>query len=157
MRLVHNKAPELLCKLEMIFPPGFFNPMQHLILHLANEALLGGPCQNRWQFGNEREFKHIRTKCGNKAKIEASIAEATILEEVSDCRTTYYPDHVPTLHNKLSRYNTDEPKYKPTLHLFKGQGGTTGGSHSYIMPNTEWHEIMLYVLHNTSQASDLMR
>jgi hypothetical protein len=24
----------LLCKLETIFPPGFFNPMQHLILHL---------------------------------------------------------------------------------------------------------------------------
>jgi hypothetical protein len=23
----------LLCKLEKIFPPGFFNPMQHLILH----------------------------------------------------------------------------------------------------------------------------
>jgi hypothetical protein len=28
----------LLCKLEKIFPPGFFNPMQHLILHLPNEA-----------------------------------------------------------------------------------------------------------------------
>jgi hypothetical protein len=28
----------LLCKLEKIFPPGFFNPMQHLILHLPYEA-----------------------------------------------------------------------------------------------------------------------
>ena len=35
-------APELICKLEMIFPPGFFNPMQHLILHLPTEARLGG-------------------------------------------------------------------------------------------------------------------
>ena len=31
-------APVLLCKLEKIFPPGFFNPMQHLILHLPYEA-----------------------------------------------------------------------------------------------------------------------
>ena len=31
-------APELICKLEMIFPPSFFNPMQHLILHLPTEA-----------------------------------------------------------------------------------------------------------------------
>ena len=34
-------APELICKLEK-FPPGFFNPMQHLILHLPTEARLGG-------------------------------------------------------------------------------------------------------------------
>src|SRR3954462_6362530 len=35
-------APELICKLEKIFPPGFFNPMQHLILPLPAEARLGG-------------------------------------------------------------------------------------------------------------------
>ena len=34
-------APELICKLKMIFPPGFFNPMQHLILHLPTEERLG--------------------------------------------------------------------------------------------------------------------
>jgi hypothetical protein len=34
-------APELLCKLEKIFPPGFFNPMQHLILHLPCEVRIG--------------------------------------------------------------------------------------------------------------------
>ena len=33
----------LLCKLENIFPPGFFNPMQHLIIYLPYEARLGGP------------------------------------------------------------------------------------------------------------------
>jgi hypothetical protein len=32
----------LLCKLEKIFPPGFFNPMQHMILHLPYEARMGG-------------------------------------------------------------------------------------------------------------------
>jgi hypothetical protein len=32
----------LLCKLEKIFPPGFFNPMHHLILHLLYEARIGG-------------------------------------------------------------------------------------------------------------------
>jgi hypothetical protein len=31
----------LLCKLEKIFPPDFFNPMQHLILHLPYEAQMG--------------------------------------------------------------------------------------------------------------------
>ena len=36
-------APELLCKLEKIFPPGFFLSMQHLIVHLPYEARMGGP------------------------------------------------------------------------------------------------------------------
>jgi hypothetical protein len=35
-------APKLLCKLEKIFPPGFFLSMQHLILHLPNEVRMGG-------------------------------------------------------------------------------------------------------------------
>ena len=35
-------APVLLCKLEKIFPPGFFLAMQHLILHLPRKARLGG-------------------------------------------------------------------------------------------------------------------
>ena len=38
-------APVLLCKLEKIFPPSFFNLMQHLILHLPYEARMGGPCR----------------------------------------------------------------------------------------------------------------
>jgi hypothetical protein len=38
----------LVCKLEKIFPPGFFNPMQHLIIHL------GGPVQTRWAYPYER-------------------------------------------------------------------------------------------------------
>jgi hypothetical protein len=50
-------APLLLCKLEMIFPPGFFLPMQHLILHLPREARLGGPVQARWCYPIERCLK----------------------------------------------------------------------------------------------------
>jgi hypothetical protein len=39
---LERMAPMLLCKLEKIFPPGFFNPMQHLISHLPYEARMGG-------------------------------------------------------------------------------------------------------------------
>jgi hypothetical protein len=35
-------TPMLLCKLKKIFPPGFFNPTQHLVLHLPYEAQMGG-------------------------------------------------------------------------------------------------------------------
>ena len=42
---LETMAPELVCELEKIFPPGFFLPMQHLIVHLPTEARLGGPCR----------------------------------------------------------------------------------------------------------------
>ena len=33
----------MLCRMEMIFPPGFFTVMVHLVTHLATEAEIGGP------------------------------------------------------------------------------------------------------------------
>ena len=44
----------ILCKLERIFPLGFFNSMEHLPIHLAYEARLGGPIQYRWMYQFER-------------------------------------------------------------------------------------------------------
>src|SRR5664279_4354477 len=46
--VIKEMALELLCKLERIFPPGFFVPMVHMILHLPTGARIGGPVQNRW-------------------------------------------------------------------------------------------------------------
>jgi len=42
------------CKLEQIFPPGFFNSMEHLPIHLPYEARVGGPVQYRWMYPFER-------------------------------------------------------------------------------------------------------
>ena len=41
---LERMAPVLICKLEKVFLPGFFNLMQHLILHLLYEARMGGAC-----------------------------------------------------------------------------------------------------------------
>ena len=54
---LERMTPVLLCKLEKIFPPGFFNPMQHLILHLSNKARMTGPVQFHWCYPIERCLK----------------------------------------------------------------------------------------------------
>ena len=71
---------------------------------------------------------------------------------MSDCATTYYSDDVPTLHDKLSRYNTSNSENEPGLLLFKGQGGVAGGSKSYTIKNDEWQSIMFYVLDNMKEV-----
>ena len=56
MMMVEKNIVETLCKLEKIFPPGFFDSMEHLPVHLAYEARVGGPVQYRWMYPFERYF-----------------------------------------------------------------------------------------------------
>lgn len=47
----------ILCKLEKIFPPAFFDVMVHLAIHLPREVKLGGPVHYRWMYPIERYVK----------------------------------------------------------------------------------------------------
>src|SRR5215216_1891269 len=123
-------APELICKLEKIFPSGFFNPMQHLILHLPTEARLGGGgVQTCWCYTTKRMQKTLRAKCKNKRRIEASMAEAFITEEAANFVTADYEAKNHHLHNPKPPYNADDPKKgRSNLSLFKGNLAPASGS-----------------------------
>ena len=54
MRRLELEIPEILCKLERIFPPAFFDSMEHLPVHLPYEARIVGPVQFRWMYPYER-------------------------------------------------------------------------------------------------------
>ena len=43
-----------LCHLENIFPLSFFDVMEHLPVHLVEEALIAGPVQFRWMYPIDR-------------------------------------------------------------------------------------------------------
>ena len=49
-----------LCRLENIFPPSFFDVMEHLVVHLPDKAALGGPVQYRWMYPFERYMYHLK-------------------------------------------------------------------------------------------------
>ena len=44
------------CNMERIFVPPFFTISVHLLVHLVEEAKLGGPVQYRWMYPLERYF-----------------------------------------------------------------------------------------------------
>ena len=50
----------ILCKLERIFPPAFFDIMIHLLVHLPREAKLAGPVSYRWMYPFESYFTYIQ-------------------------------------------------------------------------------------------------
>ena len=51
---LEENIPIILCKLECIFPPAFFDVMEHLMVHLPYEARMGGPVHYRWMYPFER-------------------------------------------------------------------------------------------------------
>jgi hypothetical protein len=98
----------------------------------------------------ERCQKVLRTRCKNKCKIEPSIAEAYILEELSNFTSKYYADNLPSVHNPPPRYNAGDNE--SNLSLFQGQLGSASGVTIKTLQLQEWRTIMLYVLTNLSEV-----
>ena len=51
---LENDIPLILYKHERIFPPSFFDSMEHLPVHLAYEARIAGAVQYKWMYPFER-------------------------------------------------------------------------------------------------------
>jgi hypothetical protein len=75
-----------------IFPPGLFNPMQHLLIHILYEAKVGVPVQYRWMYHIERALENLRAMIQNKARVEGCIVEAFLLKEVSYFTSVYFAE-----------------------------------------------------------------
>ena len=78
------------------------------------------------------------------------MAEAYILEEVSNFTTKYYADNLPSVQNPTPRYNAGA--IESNLSLFQGQLGSASCSRSKFLTLEEWRTIMLYVLTNLSEV-----
>jgi hypothetical protein len=57
MQRLEKQIAVLVCKMEIIFPPRWFNVMQYLLVHLSWEARVRWPVQFRWMYSQERELK----------------------------------------------------------------------------------------------------
>lgn len=153
MRTLEKEIPVLLCKLEKMFPPGFFNVMQHLIVHLPYEARVGGPVTYRWMYVFERAMHHLRLKVRNKARVEGSIVEACIVQEITNCVSLYFSDHVQTTWNRKSRYNNGGKRVQNdgcSLDVFQYEGTLHGRGESRDLTREELNAAKLYILTNCS-------
>jgi hypothetical protein len=130
MEKLEKEIPVLLCKLEKIFPPGWFNPMQYLPVHLPYEAKIGGLQQYRWMYHTERALKKLRAMIDNKARVEGCIAEEFKVKEITYFTSVYFAEHhnvnAPTM-----RYHVDEDIPYSDLQNFQWKGTTVGSSTTY--------------------------
>ncbi|XP_026445460.1 uncharacterized protein LOC113346086 [Papaver somniferum] len=87
---LEKRIPLILCKLERIFHPDFFDVMVHLAVHLPREAKLVGPVGYSWIYPIERFFGTLKRYVKNRARPEGSIVEAYILKECLKFCSMYF-------------------------------------------------------------------
>ncbi|KAL0305080.1 UNVERIFIED_CONTAM: hypothetical protein Scaly_2998100 [Sesamum calycinum] len=92
MEQLEKNIVEILCKFEKIFPPGFFDSIEHLPILLAYEAKISPPLEEK-----------------NRARVEASIVEAYMIGEVSTFCSAYFESHVSTRLNRVLRNDDGGP------------------------------------------------
>jgi len=103
LKTLKTNIPIILCKLEKIFPPSFFDVMLHLAVHLPEEAILRGPVQYGWMYPVERRLLTLKRFVRNMARPEGSIAEAYVAAECLTTCSRYFNDDVETRHNREGR------------------------------------------------------
>jgi hypothetical protein len=144
---LEKEIPVILCKMEKKIPPGFFNPMQHLLIHLPYEAKVGGPVQYRLMYHIKRALRYLKPIVGNMTRVEGSIAEAFILKQVAYFSSVYFVEehnvNVPTVW-----YNVDEEPPCSDLSIFPSRGTTVGSSTSYYPTSEERMAALLYMYAN---------
>jgi hypothetical protein len=117
MEKLEKEILVLLCKLEKIFRLGWFNPMQHLLVHLPYEAKIGGLQQYRWMYHIERALKKLKAMVGNKARVEGCIAEEFKVKEIAYFTSVYFAEH----HNvnaPIMRYHVNQDIPCTNLQIF---------------------------------------
>ncbi|GJS78736.1 zinc finger, PHD-type containing protein [Tanacetum coccineum] len=149
MLKAQSKVVDILCNLELIYPPAFFDIMIHLVIHLPLEALEGGPIRPRWMFPFERFMKKLKGYVRNKAKPEGSIAEGYVAEEALTFSSHYFRD-VTTKFNRPDR-NVDPPPPTCQFQVFRSLCKSIGLRSVIRFDAQELKKVIWYVLHNSPE------
>ncbi|CAN6455265.1 unnamed protein product [Victoria cruziana] len=107
--------------------------MVHLTIHLAEEALLGGPVQYRWMYPIERYLGKLKSYVRNKCHPEGSIAEGYLAEEcMSFC--SQYLNEVETRCNRAPR--NEDGQIIGAIEAFALEENTLQQTHQYVLFNS---------------------
>ncbi|GKE13696.1 gag-pol polyprotein, partial [Tanacetum coccineum] len=146
MLKAQSNVVDIMCNLELIYPPAFFDIMIHLVIYLALEALEGGTIHPRWMYPFERFMKKQKNYVRNKAKPEGSIAEGYVAEEALTFSSYYFRD-VTTKFNYPDR-NVDPPPPKCQFQVFRSVCKLIGLRSVIRFDDQELKKVIWYVLHN---------
>ncbi|CAM9000805.1 unnamed protein product [Rhodiola kirilowii] len=148
-----------LCKLETIFPPSFFNSMEHLPIHLANKVLFGGPVHYRWMYPFERFIYRLKqlSQKGNRAEVEASIVNAYIQLETSYLGSDYLDPELTSNDIRLKQNEvatSDCEDSQISIYNYPGVGGSK--IKWRVLESREFKKATHYIFSNTPELEQYL-
>ena len=69
-----DRSALLMCNLEKVLPPSFFDLQTHLVCHLVEEVGIAGPVHARWMYWVERYMRVLKTWVRQRARPEGNMA-----------------------------------------------------------------------------------
>ncbi|GKA05353.1 reverse transcriptase domain-containing protein, partial [Tanacetum coccineum] len=150
-QIAQSKVINILCNLELIYPPAFFDIMIHLVIHLPLEAIFSGPIRPRWMYPFKRYMKKLKNYVRNKAKPEGSIAEGYVAEEALTFSSHYFRDV--TMKFNYPDRNVDCPPPTCQFQVFKSLCKSIGLRSVIRIDHQELKKVIWYVLHNSPEIN----
>ncbi|XP_004289512.1 PREDICTED: uncharacterized protein LOC101304430 [Fragaria vesca subsp. vesca] len=116
VRSLQEDIVYIMCKLERIFPPTFFDIMIHLMIHLPEQVLRTGLIQYTWCYPNERLSNSERL-----SNDESKEAHWCVLQHCEEAER-YFKSHLERQYgNEMMHIQQQFPaSYDPELHLLAG-------------------------------------
>jgi hypothetical protein len=133
-------------------PPGWFNPMQHLLIHLLYEAKVRGPMQYWWMYPFERALKMLRHMVGNRARVEGCITEEFKYKEIAYFTSVYFTEehnvNAPTM-----QYHVHQDDPHSDLSIFNSRGMTVDVGRVYHLSEEDQNSTLLYMYNNLDEMT----
>ena len=102
-----------------------------------------------------RCIQKLRKKVRNKARVEAGIVEAFLIEEAANTLSLYFRPHAPSVRNKVPRYDDCASSFQGTcdLDIFKCPGRCMSPRGVRELSNKEYKVAFLYILTNIPEMN----
>ncbi|KAK4267817.1 hypothetical protein QN277_024550 [Acacia crassicarpa] len=155
LRLLEASMPITQCKLEKVFPPSFFDSMEHLPVHLAYEARVGGPQQYRWMYPFERFLRTLKQKIKNPTHVEGSIAEAYLVEEAAKFSSYYHPPEMMSRWRRVPRNDAGDTRDQKSI--FNYPGRVVGKHWKSTLDGRDKQVAEWYILNNCEEVAPYLK
>lgn len=129
--------------------------MVHLVLHLPDEAICGGPVHYRWMYPIERYLKKLKNYVRNKARPEGCMAEGYVAEEALTFCSMYLKD-VQTRFNRPER-NEDVVIPKTKFWMFESKCRPTSATQFKTLEVTEKKKLEWFVLEHCDEVDEYIK
>jgi hypothetical protein len=103
-----------------------------------------------------RCIQKLKKKIRNKARVEAAMVEAFLVEEVTNNLSLYFKSTAPSIRNKIPRYDDGASTLQGTcdLEIFKCSGRCISPRGIRDLSNEEYKVAFLYILTNMPDIED---